>query len=52
MHPVILRPRLGTLHAAIAGNRLILTGDSDLSSRAEWSTALRVLMQAARTARS
>lgn len=43
VHPVILLPRLGTLHAAIAGNRLILTGDSDLSSRAEWSTALRVL---------
>jgi MEDS: MEthanogen/methylotroph, DcmR Sensory domain len=43
VHPVILLPRLGTLHAAIAGNRLILTGDSDLSSRAEWSRALRVL---------
>ena len=43
LHPVTLLPRLGTLHAAIAGNRLILTGDSDLSSRAEWSRALRVL---------
>jgi hypothetical protein len=43
VHPVTLLPRLGTLHAAIAGNRLILTGDSDLCSRAEWSGALRLL---------
>jgi hypothetical protein len=43
VHPVTLLPRLGTLHAAIAGNRLIVTGDSDLSSRAEWSRALRLL---------
>jgi hypothetical protein len=43
LHPVTLVPRLGTLHAAISGNRLIVTGDSDLSSRAEWSRALRLL---------
>jgi hypothetical protein len=43
LHPVTLLPRLGTLHAAIAGNRLILTGDSDLGSRAEWDRALRLL---------
>jgi hypothetical protein len=43
VHTVTLLPRLGTLHAAIAGNRLIVTGDSDLSSRAEWGRALRVL---------
>jgi len=43
VHSVTLLPRLGTLHAAITGNRLILTGDSDLSSRAEWSRALRLL---------
>jgi hypothetical protein len=43
VHSVTLLPRLGTLHAAITGNRLILTGDSDLTSRAEWSRALRLL---------
>jgi len=43
VHPLILLPRLGTLHAAARGNRLILTGDSDLSSRAEWDQALRSL---------
>jgi len=43
VHPLILLPRLGTLHAAARGNRLILTGDSDLSSRAEWDRALRSL---------
>jgi len=40
VHPVILLPRLGTLHAAVNGNRLVLTGDSDLTSRAEWNRAL------------
>ncbi len=43
VHPVTLLARLGTLHAAITGNRLIVTGDSDLSSRAEWTSALRLL---------
>jgi hypothetical protein len=43
VHPVTLLPRLGTMHAAIVGNRLIVTGDTDLSSRAEWSRALRLL---------
>jgi hypothetical protein len=42
-HPVTLLPRLGTLHAAVDGNRLVLTGDSDLTSRAEWDQALRAL---------
>jgi hypothetical protein len=40
VHPVTLLPRLGTLHAAVDGNRLVLTGDSDLTSRAEWDLAL------------
>jgi DcmR-like sensory protein len=43
VHPLTLLPRLGTLHAAVTGNRLILTGDSDLNSRAEWNRALRSL---------
>lgn len=43
VHPVTLLPRLGTLHAVIAGNRLVLTGDSDLRNRAEWDRALRLL---------
>lgn len=43
VHSVTLLPRLGTLHAAVVGNRLVLTGDSDLSSRAEWDRALRLL---------
>jgi hypothetical protein len=43
VHPVTLLPRLGTLRAAVAGNRLVLTGDSDLTSRAEWHRALRSL---------
>jgi hypothetical protein len=43
LHPLTLLPRLGTLHAAVAGNRLVVTGDSDLNSRAEWDRALRSL---------
>ncbi len=43
MHPLILLPRPGTLHAAVAGNRLVVTGDSDRSSRADWDRALRSL---------
>jgi len=42
-HPVTVLPRLGTLRAAMVGSRLVVTGDSDLSSRAEWSRALRLL---------
>jgi MEDS: MEthanogen/methylotroph, DcmR Sensory domain len=40
VHPVTVLPRLGTLRAAFAGNRLVLTGDSDLASRAEFDRAL------------
>jgi MEDS: MEthanogen/methylotroph, DcmR Sensory domain len=40
VHPVTLLPRLGTFHAAVDGNRLVLAGDSDLTSRAEWDLAL------------
>jgi hypothetical protein len=43
VHPVTLLPRLGTLHAAAAGDRLVLTGDSDLSNRAEFDLAVRSL---------
>ncbi len=43
VHPVIVLDRLGTLHAAVAGNRLSLTGESDLASRAEFDEALRSL---------
>ncbi len=48
VHPVIVLPRLGTLHAAVAGNRLSLTGDSDLASRTEFDAALRSLAGLAR----
>jgi DcmR-like sensory protein len=40
VHPVILLPRIGTLHATVAGNRVRLTGESDLASRAEFDAAL------------
>ena len=43
IHPLVLLPQLGTLHAALAGSQLIVTGDSDLNSRAEWDRALRSL---------
>jgi MEDS: MEthanogen/methylotroph, DcmR Sensory domain len=43
VHPVIVLDRLGTLHAAVAGNRLSLTGESDLASRTEFDEALRSL---------
>jgi hypothetical protein len=43
VHPVTLLPRLGMLRAAAAGDMLVLTGDSDLSSRAEFDRALRSL---------
>ena len=43
VHPVTVLPRLGTLRAAVTGNRLVLTGDSDLTSRAEFDRALRSL---------
>jgi hypothetical protein len=43
VHPVIVLDRLGTLHAVVAGNRLSLTGESDLASRAEFDESLRSL---------
>ena len=43
VHPVIVLDRLGTLHAKVAGNRLSLTGESDLASRTEFDEALRSL---------
>jgi MEDS: MEthanogen/methylotroph, DcmR Sensory domain len=43
VHPVILLPRIGTLHATLSGSRLLLTGESDLASRAEFDAALRSL---------
>jgi hypothetical protein len=43
VHPVILLPRAGTLHVTVSGNRVSLTGESDLASRAEFDAALRTL---------
>jgi hypothetical protein len=43
VHPVILLPRTGTLHATVSGNRVSVTGESDLASRAEFDAALRSL---------
>jgi hypothetical protein len=43
VHPVVLLPRIGTLHVAVSGNRVSLTGESDLASRAEFDAALRTL---------
>jgi hypothetical protein len=40
VHPVTLLPRLGTLHASISGNRVLLTGDSDLANRHGFDAAL------------
>ena len=43
VHPVVLLPRIGTLHATVSGNRVSLTGESDLASRDEFDAALRTL---------
>jgi hypothetical protein len=43
VHPVVLLPRIGTLHATVSGNRISLTGESDLASRDEFDAALRRL---------
>jgi hypothetical protein len=43
VHPVIVLDRLGTLHATMSGNRVSLTGESDLASRTEFDEALRSL---------
>lgn len=43
MHPVTVLPRLGTLHASVAGNLVRVTGDSDLANRAAFDAALLAL---------
>jgi hypothetical protein len=43
VHPVILLSGLGTLHTTVSGNRVSLTGESDLASRAAFDAALRSL---------
>jgi MEDS: MEthanogen/methylotroph, DcmR Sensory domain len=43
LHSVTLLPRLGTLHAAVSGSRVSLTGDSDLANRAAFDAALLAL---------
>ena len=43
VHPVMLLPRLGTLHASVCGNRVSVTGDSDLANRTAFDAALRTL---------
>jgi len=43
VHPLLLLPRLGTLHASVSGNRVIVTGDSDLANRTAFDAALLTL---------
>ena len=43
VHPVTVLPRLGALHAAAGGNRVLVTGDSDLANRPAFEGALRRL---------
>jgi MEDS: MEthanogen/methylotroph, DcmR Sensory domain len=43
LHPVTVLHRVGMLHAALTAAGLRLTGDSDLSTRAEFTGALRAL---------
>jgi anti-anti-sigma regulatory factor len=43
VHPVIVLPRLGALHASVSGHRLIVTGESDLANRAGFDAALLTL---------
>jgi hypothetical protein len=43
VHPVIVLDRLGALHATVSGNRVSITGESDLASRTEFDEALRSL---------
>jgi hypothetical protein len=40
VHPVVVHDRLATLHASVSGNRLSITGESDLASRNEFDEAL------------
>ena len=51
VHPVIVLPRIGTLHVKVAGNRVALAGESDLASRDRVRpSALRVARRPAREA--
>jgi hypothetical protein len=43
VHPVIVLDQLGALHVTVSGNRVSLTGESDLASRTEFDEALRSL---------
>ena len=43
LHPVTILRRVGMLHAMLTAAGLRLTGDSDLATRAEFTTALRTL---------
>lgn len=43
VHPVTVLSRIGTLHVALTADGIRLTGDSDLSTRAELTAALRTL---------
>jgi hypothetical protein len=43
VHPVIVLDRPGALHATVSGNRVSITGESDLASRTEFDEALRSL---------
>jgi hypothetical protein len=43
VHPVTVLDRLGALHATVSRNRVSITGESDLASRAEFDEALRSL---------
>jgi len=43
VHPVTVLSRIGTLHVAPTAGGIRLTGDSDLSTRAEFTAALRTL---------
>jgi hypothetical protein len=40
VHPVVVLDHLGTLHTTVSGNRLSITGESDLASRNEFDEAL------------
>lgn len=43
VHPVIVLPRLGILHASVCGNRVSVTGDSDLANQTAFDATLRTL---------
>lgn len=43
VHPVTVLPRPGLLHTTVSGSRVSVSGDSDLTNRAELDAALRSL---------